>query len=144
MLLSGGMLSLGGPGFCGKHSGSGIFGIGGGGADFNGGGMSSLLGGGVGRGDGASRRFGGRWRSGPNEDFNVCSGPIFPGVVCGDGAGIAVSGDGTFGCVVGISVSVSCTVISGAFEIDKASVSAITSSGASGSAFCRRILSTGW
>jgi hypothetical protein len=60
MLLSGGMLSLGGPGFGGKHSGSGMFGIGGGGAEFDGGGMSSLLRGGVARGEGASRRFGGR------------------------------------------------------------------------------------
>jgi hypothetical protein len=58
MLLSGVILSLGGPGSGDEHSRSGIFGLGGGGTDFDGGGMSSFLRGGVGRGEGASGRSG--------------------------------------------------------------------------------------
>lgn len=102
--------------------------------------MSSLLEGGVGWGEGASGRFGGPWS---HEHLDVCSGPVFPGVGCGDGARIAVLCDGIFGWVVGISICVSCTVISGALEINRASVSTTTFSAASRS-FSRRIPSTGW
>lgn len=59
MLLSGVMLSLGGCGFGDKHTRSGIFGLGGGETDFDRGGMSSLLGGGLGRDEGTSEQFGG-------------------------------------------------------------------------------------
>lgn len=57
MLLSG-VISLGGPGFGDECLRSGIFGLGGGGTDFNRGGMSSLLGGKVGQDEESSERFG--------------------------------------------------------------------------------------
>jgi hypothetical protein len=120
MLLSGVILSLEASGFGDKHSRSGIFGLGDGGTDFDRGGMSSLLGGGV------------------------SSEPVFPGVASDDGAGIGVFGDDIFSCVVGMSVCVSCTAISGALEIDNAPVPAIAFSAASRSAFFRKILSTDW
>jgi hypothetical protein len=59
MSLSG-PIPLGGPGFGDKHTRSGIFGLGGGGTDNDGGAVSSLWRGGVGRGEGASGLFGGR------------------------------------------------------------------------------------
>jgi hypothetical protein len=118
MLLSGVILSLGAPGFGGKHSRSGIFEIGDGGTDFERGGTSSLWGGGV------------------------CSGPVLPGVACDDRAGIGVFSDGIFGGVIGIFVCVSCTAISGDLEINNAPASAIAFSAVLRSAFFRRILST--
>jgi hypothetical protein len=96
--------------------------------------MTFLLGGKV-------SHFGSRRRPRPYGRFDVRSGPVFPGVACSDGARIAVSDDGIFGCVVEISVCVYCTVSSGALEINKDSTSAIAFSAASRSDFCRRILS---
>ena len=120
MLLSGVILSLGASGFGDKGSLSGFFGLGDGETDFDCGGMSSLLGGGA------------------------SSGPVFPGVASDNGAGIGVFGGDIFSCVVGTSVSVSCTAISGVLEIDNAPVPAIAFSTASPSASFRRTLSTGW
>lgn len=89
------------------------------GADFDEGGMATLLGARPSQGK-ATKRFGSRKRPSPYERFDVCSGPVFPGVACDDGAGIDVFIDG------------------------KASISGIAFSAALRSAFCRKILSTNW
>jgi len=84
------------------------------------------------------------------ERLGVCSRLVLPGVAggCVDGGAVVAlpAGDGgNFVCVVGIFAGVSCTVISGWFEINEALVSALAFSTASRSAFCcRRILSTNW
>ena len=74
---------------------------------------------------------------------------MLPGVAGGGVNGGAVvdvrAGGGIFVCVVGIFAGVSCTLISGGFEINEALASALAFSAASRSAFCcRRILSTNW
>lgn len=145
-----------------KDAPSGTFGFGDGetslleGTGFDGGNASSVLGGGVGWDEEASERFERRRRPSSlkadagRERLDVCSRPILSVVAGGGvGGGAVVSGPGggggIFVCMVGIFDDVSCTVISGGFEINEALASAFAFSAASRSAFCcRRILSTNW